>query len=72
VNGQFDQKDKVGSTWIDEPTLNRRNRHQEVILDVPQHGQYITRQLDRARRSYQLACRAKPTQGADLQLLQEQ
>jgi hypothetical protein len=37
VNSRFDQKAKVGSTWIDGPTLNFRNRHQEVILDVPQH-----------------------------------
>jgi hypothetical protein len=56
VNGRFDQKAKVGSTWIDEPTLNRRNRHQGVILDVPQHRRCITRQSGRAGRTYQLAC----------------
>jgi hypothetical protein len=37
----------VGSTWIDGPTLNRHNRHQGVILDVPQHRRYIARQLSR-------------------------
>jgi hypothetical protein len=36
-------KAKIGSTWIDGPTLNRRNRHQGVILDVPQHCRCITR-----------------------------
>jgi hypothetical protein len=39
---QLDQKAKIGSTWIDGPTLNRCNRHQGVILDVPQHCQCIT------------------------------
>jgi hypothetical protein len=72
VNGRFDQKAKVGSTWIDGPTLNRHNFHQGVILDVPQHGRCITRPLSRVGHTYQLVCRAKPSQGADLQPPQEQ
>jgi hypothetical protein len=40
---RLDQKATIGSTWIDGPTLNRRNRHQGVILDVPQHCRCITR-----------------------------
>jgi hypothetical protein len=77
VNGRFDQKDKVGSTWIDGRTLNRRNCHQGVILGIPQHGRCITMPLVRvsrtyrAGRTYQLVYRAKPTQGADLQPPQE-
>jgi hypothetical protein len=39
----LDQKAKIRSTWIDGPTLNRHNRHQGVILDVPQHRRCITR-----------------------------
>jgi hypothetical protein len=70
VDGQFDQKAKVGSTWIDGPTLNRQ---QGVILGVTPHRRCITRWFGRyarnyrAGRTYQLACRAKPTQGVDLQ-----
>jgi hypothetical protein len=39
---RLDQKAKIGSTWIDGPTLNCHNRHQGVILDVPQHRRCIT------------------------------
>jgi hypothetical protein len=53
VNGRFDQKAMVGSTWIDGPTLNHHNRHQGVILDVPQHRRCITQQLSRYNRTNQ-------------------
>jgi hypothetical protein len=32
---RFNQKAKVGSTWIDGPTLSHRNRHHGVILYIP-------------------------------------
>jgi hypothetical protein len=75
---RLDQKAKVGSTWIDGPTLNHRNCHQGVILDVTPHYRCITwwfgrcARTYRAGRTYQLACWAKPTQGADLQPPQQQ
>jgi hypothetical protein len=40
---RLNQKATIGSTWVDGPTLNHRNRHQGVILDVPQHRRCITR-----------------------------
>jgi hypothetical protein len=43
VNGQFDQKAKVGSTCIDGPTLNHHNCHSEAILGVPERRRCITR-----------------------------
>jgi hypothetical protein len=75
---RLDQKANVGSTWVDGPTLNCRNHQQGVILDVTPHHLCITQWFGRcartyrADRTYQLACRAKPTQGADLQPPQEQ
>jgi hypothetical protein len=46
----------VGSTRIDGPTLNRRNHHQGVILDVPQHRRCIIRPLGRAGRTSRYSC----------------
>jgi hypothetical protein len=44
VNGWFDQKAKVGSTWINGPTLNRHNHHSEATLGFPEDRRCITRQ----------------------------
>jgi hypothetical protein len=75
---RLDQKSKVGSTWIDRPTLHYHNRHQGVILDITPHRRCITWWFGRCSRTYmvdrtyQLVCQAKLTQGADLQPPQEQ
>jgi hypothetical protein len=76
--GRFDPEVEISHTWIDGPALNRRNRHQWVILDATPHRLCITRwfwrcaRTYRTGRTYQQACQAKQTQGVDLQPPQEQ
>jgi hypothetical protein len=40
---RLDQKAKVGSTWIDAPTLNCHNRHSKSILSVTKRRLFIPR-----------------------------
>jgi hypothetical protein len=40
---RLDQKAKVGSTWIDGPTLNRHNRYSKSILSVTKRRWFIPR-----------------------------
>jgi hypothetical protein len=40
---RLDQKAKVGSTWIDGPTLNHHNCHSKSILSVTKRRRFIPR-----------------------------